>query len=54
MKKFQIFALRLVLAISFAFIISHLFFDKIAFIKIIGLALILFGLAYLFEYTRKR
>jgi multidrug transporter EmrE-like cation transporter len=54
MRKFQIFALRLFLAVIFAFLISRLFFEEIAFIKIVGLALILLGLAYLFEYTRKR
>jgi hypothetical protein len=54
MKKLQLFGLRLFLAVGFAFLISRLFFEKIAFIKIIGLALILLGLAYLFEYTRKR
>lgn len=54
MGKFQIFTLRLFLAVIFAFLISLLFFEKMALIKIIGLALILLGLAYLFEYTRKR
>ena len=54
MRKLQIFVIRFFLAGIFAFLVSRFFFEKIAVIKIIGLALILLGLAYLFEYIRKR
>ncbi len=54
MRKFEIFAIRFFLSVVFAFLVSRFFFENIAVIKIIGLALILLGLAYLFEYTRKR
>jgi hypothetical protein len=54
MKKLEIFAIRFFLSVVFAFLVPRLFFEKIAVIKIIGLALILLGLAYLFEFIRKR
>jgi uncharacterized membrane protein len=54
MKKPEIFAIRFFLSVVFAFLVSRFFFEKIAVTKIIGLALIMLGLAYLFEYIRKR
>ncbi|UCF83921.1 MAG: hypothetical protein JSV50_22655 [Desulfobacteraceae bacterium] len=54
MEKPQIFVLRLILSVLFAFLVSRFFFQKLAVIKVFGLALILLGLAYLFEYLRKR
>jgi len=54
MRKLEIFVIRFFLAVVFAFLVSRFFFEKIAVIKIIGLAFILLGLAYLFEYIRKR
>jgi len=46
--------LRLILATVLAFIISRFFFRGTAMIKVLVLAGILVGLAYLFEYTKKR
>ena len=54
MRKLEIFGLRLILSLIFAFVVSRFFFQKFAMIKVFGLALILLGLAYLFEYLRKR
>jgi hypothetical protein len=54
MGKPVIFALRLVLAVIFAVLISRFFFQNMEIIKIIGLGIVLFGLAYLLEYLRKR
>lgn len=54
MGKLEIFALRLVLSIVFAVLISRFFFQNMEIIKIIGLGIVLFGLAYLLEYLRKR
>jgi uncharacterized membrane protein len=54
MRKIEIFAIRLILSVICAFLVSRFFFQKLAVIKVFGLALILLGLAYLFEYLRKR
>ena len=54
MGKLHIFALRFILSVIFAFLFSRFFFQKLAVIKVFGLALILLGLAYLFEYLRKQ
>ena len=50
----MIFLLRLILATVLAFIISRFFFRGTQVIKVFVLAGILVGLAYLFEYTKKR
>ncbi|MFO7740510.1 MAG: hypothetical protein R6V46_18675 [Desulfatiglandaceae bacterium] len=54
MGKVEIFALRLILSILFAVLISRFFFQNMEMVKIIGLGVVLFGLAYLLEYLRKR
>ena len=54
MGKLEIFVLRLVLSIVFAVLISRFFFQNMEIIKIVGLGIVLFGLAYLLEYLRKR
>jgi len=54
MGKVEIFALRLVLSILFAVLISRFFFQTMEMGKVIGLGVVLFGLAYLLEYLRKR
>ena len=54
MGKFYIFAIRFVLSVMFAALISRFFFQKMPVIKVFGLAAILLGLAYIFEYLRTR
>jgi hypothetical protein len=54
MGKPELFALRFILSIIFAVLISRFFFQNMAIMKVCGLALILLGLAYLLEYLRKR
>ena len=54
MRKLAIFAIRFILSVIFAFLVSQFFFQNLAVIKVFGLALILLGLAYLLEYLRKR
>jgi hypothetical protein len=54
MGSLYIVLLRVFFAIALAFVISLLFFKGISIIKIFGLAAIMFVLAYLFEFTRKR
>jgi len=50
----SVFVVRLVTAVLVALFISYFFFQKISLFLVIGLALALLGLAYLFEYARKR
>jgi len=50
----SVFFIRLILSVLLAFVISRFFFQGMAVIKIFGLAGIMFGLAYLFQYTKKR
>ncbi len=54
MKRVQKFAIRLVLSGLFAFIVTHIFFQGTTTIKVLGLALIFVGLAYVFEYLRRQ
>jgi hypothetical protein len=54
MTSFYIFLIRLFLSVGLAFLIGRFFFDKISVVKISGLAVVLLGFAYLFEYTKKR
>lgn len=54
MGKPEIFLIRLVLSILFAFVLSRFFFQNMPMIKVFGLALIMLGAAYLLEFLRKR
>ncbi len=54
MGLFTIFAIRLILSFVFAFLITRLFFQDMAIIKVFGLAIVMLGLAYLLEFLRKR
>lgn len=53
MKTFYIFSARLILSIIISIVVCRLFFQDIALYKIVGLAVLIFGLAYFFEYLRK-
>jgi len=53
MKSYYKFAIRLVLSVVFAFIVSRMFFHGMTTVKVCSLAAILLALAYLFEYARK-
>jgi ABC-type sulfate transport system permease component len=54
MSSLAVHLIRLILAILIAWLISRLFFPGVSVLKVIVLAAVLLGLAYLFEYTRKR
>jgi hypothetical protein len=54
MGVFGVFIIRLILAVVFAALISRVFFQGMSSVKISMLAVVLFGLAYLLEYFRKR
>jgi hypothetical protein len=49
-----IFAIRLVTSVLVALFISFFFFQRRSVILVIGLTLAFLGLAYVFEYARKR
>jgi len=53
MGALEVFAIRLILSIIFAFIVCRFFFRGAPMVNVFGLAVIMLGLAYLFEYLRK-
>jgi len=48
------FIIRLILSMMFAVLACRIFFQGTPLIRVFGLGIILLGLAYLFEYVRKR
>jgi len=54
MKNTRVIVIRLILSGVFAFILARLFFQEMSASRVIGLGIVLFGFAYLFEYVRKR
>lgn len=54
MGAFSVFLIRLVVSIMLAFLISRIFFQGASIYKILGLAAIMFVLAHLFEYTKRK
>jgi len=54
MSTLAILIIRLLTSVVIALFISFFFFQKKSGVLIMGLALALFGLAYVFEYARKR
>jgi hypothetical protein len=42
------------LSIGMAFLLGRIFFEGMPLYKIFGLAAVMFALAYLFEYTRRK
>jgi hypothetical protein len=54
MNQFQIFVIRAIVGLAFAAIVTRMFYGRIKPTYVIGLAVILVGLAYFAEYLRKR
>ena len=54
MGGFNVFVLRLIVAVIVALIISRMFFKETPISKVAGLTFILLGFAYLFQYIKKR
>lgn len=54
MNPFYIFAIRAVIGLVFAVLLTRIFYGRINPMYIVGLAIILVGLAYFSEYLRKR
>ena len=54
MKNTRMIVIRVILAGVFAFILARIFFQEISVLRVLGLGVVLFGFAYLFEHVRKR
>ncbi len=54
MNQLSIFVIRAVVGLAFAAIITRMFHGSINPTYVVGLAIIMVGLAYLAEYLRKR
>ena len=54
MGAFYIFVIRFVLSAIVAFLICRFFFPGASIIRVLGLAVIMLVLSYLFENTRKK
>jgi uncharacterized membrane protein HdeD (DUF308 family) len=52
--RFHIFVIRAILGLVFAVIATRMFYGEVAISYVIGLAIILVGLAYFAEYLRHR
>ena len=54
MSQLSIFIVRAVVGLAFAAIVTRIFFGRIDPVYVVGLAIIMVGLAYLAEFLRKR
>jgi hypothetical protein len=54
MSPWMKFLIRIVLGIGLAVILSRLFFYRISFLSVLGLAIFLVGMGYMSETIRKR
>lgn len=54
MSAFQLFVIRAILGLVFAVIATRMWFGEVAIGYVIGLAVIMVGLAYFAEYLRHR
>ncbi len=54
MNQLSIFVIRAVVGLAFAAIVTRMFYGRISSGYVVGLAVIMVGLAYFAEYLRKR
>ena len=54
MNQLSVFIIRAIVGLAFAAIITRMFHGRIDPVYVVGLAIIMVGLAYLAEYLRKR
>jgi hypothetical protein len=54
MNHYIIFAVRILLGIFFAVLLSRFFFPDAGILSVAGMGVFLVGLAYIFEYFRNR
>jgi len=52
--KFQIFFIRAILGAVFAVVLTRMFYGRVHIAYVVGLAIIMVGLAYFAEYLRQR
>ncbi len=54
MNQFQIFIIRAVIGAVFAVVLTRMFYGRVHIAYVVGLAIIMVGLAYFAEYLRHR
>ena len=54
MTGFYIFLIRVAMAVVFAILVTRLFYPDAGMIKVMAVAFVLVGMAYIFESFRKR
>jgi len=54
MSRYHVFVIRLILGGIIAVILTRMFYGSVNLVFVIGLAIILVGLAYLSEYLKKK
>lgn len=54
MTGFYIFIIRAVMAVVFAILVTRLFYPDAGMVKVMAVAIVLVGMAYIFESFRKR
>ena len=54
MNQFQIFIIRAVIGVVFAVVLTRMFYGRVHLAYVVGLAIIMVGLAYFAEYLRHR
>jgi len=54
LTQFHIFVIRAILGVFGAVILTRIFFGQVDMVYVVGLAIILVGLAYFSEYLRNR
>ncbi|MCU0613928.1 MAG: hypothetical protein MUD09_02460 [Desulfobacterales bacterium] len=54
MNRFYIFVIRAILGLMFAVFLVRFFYGEVMPVYVAGLAIFLVGLAYVFEYWRKK
>jgi hypothetical protein len=52
--RFHIFAIRAILGVVFAVLLTRIFYQRAGIVHVAGLAVIMVGLAYFSEYLRNR
>ncbi len=54
MNRFYVFLIRAILGAMFAVLLSRFFYPNAAPLYVVGLGVFLVGMAYIFEYIRKK
>ena len=54
LNQFQIFFIRVIIGAFFVVVVTRMFYGRVQLVYVVGLAIILVGLAYFAEFLRKR